>query len=253
MSKLPTPVPRRRPRIPPPRPVRQRRRRWGLGALLLAPFLLVAGIGGWLWMHWPDEVVIDPQMRIDALTDELQQEVEARRQAEAEQQRALRRLSLLETEIDAYREDVERQEAELARLRDEVAFYERLAENNDDASLGLRDLALQSTGQSGVWDVVFQVYRPGLNRSLDVRWSLEIVGRFEGDDEEITLDHEDLGVEQERDIEGFRLLRNARVRVVLPEGFTPEAVVVRVEPEDEDGPDAVTKRGEWDRMAGEGA
>lgn len=192
-------------------------------------------------------------MRIDALTDELQQEVEARRQAEAEQQRALRRLSLLETEIDAYREDVERQEAELARLRDEVAFYERLAESNDDASLGLRDLALQSTGQSGVWDVVFQVYRPGLNRSLDVRWSLEIAGRFEGDDEDTTLDHEDLGVEQERDIEGFRLLRNARVRVVLPEGFTPEAVVVRVEPEDEDGPDAATKRGEWDRMAGEGA
>ncbi|WP_026340428.1 DUF6776 family protein [Thioalkalivibrio thiocyanoxidans] len=221
--------------------------------LLLAPFLLVAGIGGWLWMHWPDEGVIDPQMRIDALTDELQQEVEARRQAEAEQQRALRRLSLLETEIDAYREDVERQEAELARLRDEVAFYERLAESNDDASLGLRDLALQSTGQSGVWDVVFQVYRPGLNRSLDVRWSLEIAGRFEGDDEDTTLDHEDLGVEQERDIEGFRLLRNARVRVVLPEGFTPEAVVVRVEPEDEDGPDAATKRGEWDRMAGEGA
>ncbi|WP_018860693.1 MULTISPECIES: DUF6776 family protein [unclassified Thioalkalivibrio] len=253
MSKLPTPVPRRRPRIPPPRPVRQRRRRWGLGVLLLAPFLLVAGIGGWLWMHWPDEGVIDPQVRIDALTGELQREVAARQQAEAEQQRARRQLSLLEAEKDAYREDVERQEAELARLRDEVAFYERLAENNNDSSLGLRDLALQATGQSGVWDVVFQIYRAGLNRSLDVSWSLEITGRFEGDDEDTTLDQDELGVEQSRSIEGFRLLRNVRARVVLPEDFTPEGVTVRVEPDEEDGPEPTMKRGEWDRMTGEGA
>lgn len=253
MSNLPTPAPRRRPRIPPPRPVRQRRWRWGLGGLLLVPFVLVAGIGVWLWMHWPDEGVIDPQVRIDALMGELQREVDARQQAEAEQQRAERRLSLLDTEVDAYREDVERQEIELARLRDQVAFYERLAENDQDASLGLRDLALRPTGQAGVWDVLFQIYRPGLNRSLDVRWSLEIAGRFEGDDADTTLDQDDLGVEQERAIEGFRLLRNVRARVVLPEGFTPSGVTVRVEPDEDNGPEAVMKRGEWNRMAGEGA
>ncbi len=247
------PVPRlpRRPRIPARRrPSRRRRGTWWAGLLAIALVLAaVAGGLGWLASERHDGTAcVEPQAGIEALRADLEREVAARQTAEEALRRAEQHLAIKEAELAAYAGDIERQEKELQTLRDELAFYQRLAEGSGEDGLGIRALRLQPTGQSGVFDVSFQLYRPGLGRSVDLRWSLEVDGLAADAEEPSTLDAEALGLDSGRTLEELRLLRHQRVRIRLPEGFEPQHLTLRASAEDDEELDPVSERADWDRL-----
>ncbi|WP_026142902.1 MULTISPECIES: DUF6776 family protein [unclassified Thioalkalivibrio] len=246
-------VPRlpRRPRIPARRraPGRGRGVWWVLllaGALVLA---LVVGMGSWLAKDLREgSATVDPQAGLDSLRKDLEQEIAARREAEEALLRAEQQMAIKGAEVAAFANDIERQEAELQALREELAFYQRLAEGAGEDGLGIRALGLQRTGQAGVFDVSFQFYRPGLGQSVDLTWSLEVDGVLAGEEGVSTLDAEALDVDSARTLEGLRLLRNQRVRIRLPEGFEPQYLTLRASAEDDEDLEPVSERAEWGRL-----
>ncbi len=240
----------RRPRIPTRRRTSGRRGSGWLLALLggVLVAVLIAGVV-WFALGPPDDTVeMDPQQGIDALRDDLEAEIAARQAAEEALRRAEQQLEIKTAEVAAFSGDIERQEAELLELRDDLAFYQRLAEGSGEDGLGIRSLQLQRTGQSGVFDVLFQLYRPGLNRSVDVEWTLEVEGYREGEEETTTLDAEALELDGDRTVQGLRLLRNHRVRIQLPEGFEPRRLTLSVSAEDDDDLEPVSEGAGWDRL-----
>ncbi len=243
----------RRPRIP--APAGRRRLSAKLGRALLATLglaLLVAMAYG-AWAHWPRAAEFDYAAQLETLREEVARQAQARRVVEAEKIRLEQRLRLRAVEVESRDAMVERQEMEILALRDELAFYQRLADDRLEAPLGIRGLAVQESGQAGVFDVIFQAYRPGLDGSLDARWVLEIDGR-EGDSDEVRqLGHAELGVEADARLTGLRLVRNVRVRISLPDGFAPGRVTIRLIPEDNEELDPVEATGDWERLTEEGA
>ena len=245
---LPRPASRRRPRIPAPESHRRRRLRWlqaTLGLVVTAALVMTAG--SW-WEHFQRPAAGTPEAQLDALHAQLTREIEVRQRAEAERHRAERLLEMKRAEVESFREDIERQEGELAVLRDELAFYQRLADNRVEAPLGIRQVAVQDTGHERVADVIFQVFRPGLNNALTLHWDLEITGRHAGERDTVALTGSDLGLGETRTLEGVRLLRSVRARVTLPDGFTPERVTITVVPDDNDDFDGVEERAAWDQL-----
>jgi len=245
---LPRTTGRRRPRIPAPESHRRRRLRWlqaTLGVVALAALVVAAGS---LWEQFQRPAPGTPEAQLDAVHAQLTREIEVRQRAEAERHRAERLLVMKRAEVESFRDDIERQEAELVALRDELAFYQRLADNRVEAPLGIRHFSAQETGREDVVDVIFQVFRPGLNNPVTVHWDLEITGRHAGERDSVELAGSDLGLDEARTLDGVRLLRSVRARVALPEGFTPERVTVTVEPDDNDDLESVQERADWDQL-----
>lgn len=245
---LPGNTGRRRPRIPASESQRRRRLQWLRGILGLVAVAVLALALASLWDRLQRPPADSPEAQLDALYAQLTREVEVRQRAEAERHRAERLLAMKRAEVESFREDIERQEAELAELRDDLAFYQQLADNRVEAPLGIRRFAVQETGHERVVDVVFQVFRPGLNNPVTVHWDLEITGRHAGERDTVALTGSDLGLAEARTLEGVRLLRSVRARVTLPEGFTAERVIVTVEPDDNDDLDGVEERADWDQL-----
>lgn len=247
------PVPRlpRRPRIPARRRASGRRRaawRVALPAVALLGAVIV-GAGAWIAGDLRDRpATVDPQAGLDALRVDLEREMAARREAEETLRRVEQQLAIKDAEVAAFAGDIERQEAELQALRDDLAFYQRLAEGSGEDGLGIRALRLQRTGQAGVFDVAFQFYRPGLGRSVDLEWSLQVDGVAAGEEDMSTLDADALGLDAGRTLEDLRLLRNQRVRIRLPEGFEPRYLTLRASADDDEDLEPVTERADWDRL-----
>ncbi|WP_026279817.1 DUF6776 family protein [Thioalkalivibrio sp. ALJ16] len=211
--------------------------------------VLVVGVALWWTEPRPEAPdVAEAREGIEALRADLERETAARQAAEESLRRAEQELEIQRAEVRAFADDIDRQESELLVLRDELAFYQRLAEGGGGDVLGVRALRLQRTGQAGVFDVAFQFYRPGLNRSLDLDWSLEVEGRSADGEDRVTLDAEDLGLDADRSMEGLRLLRSQRVRIRLPEDFEPQRLTLRAVARDEEDIDPVTEQAEWDRL-----
>ena len=245
-----------RPRLPriPRIPARRRsgsgrRGGWWRAGLLMLILVLVAG-GAWLVENWREDIrdTVDAQRGIEGLRDDLEQALVARQAAEEARRHAEQQLEMKTAELAAFSGDIERQEAELLELREELAFYRRLAEGAGEDALGIRSLQLQRTGQSGVFDVVFQLYRPGLSRSVDLRWALEVEGYATGEEALSTLETDALGLENDRLVEGFRLLRNQRARIQLPEGFEPVGLTLRASAANDEDLEPVSEWADWDRL-----
>ncbi len=246
-------VPRlpRRPRIP-ARRKSSGRRGGAWRTVLLAGVLLVIGVvvaGVWLTGAGRDETPTeDSRAGIDALRADLEREVAARQEAEEALRRAEQQLAIKNAEVSAFAGDIERQEAELLALRDELAFYQGLAEGAGEDGLGIRGLRLQRTGEAGVFDVSFQLYRPGLGRSVDLRWTLEVDGVPADEEDVVTLDADALGLDAARTLEDLRLVRNQRVRIRLPEDFEPRHLALRASAEDDEDLEPASERAEWGRL-----
>ncbi|MGM0554271.1 MAG: DUF6776 family protein [Pseudomonadota bacterium] len=223
-------------------------------SLLVALVLsLAASVVYAAWKHWPSVAEFDYAAELESLREEIARQAQARRAAEAEQVRLEQHLRLRTLEVESRDAMLERQETEIRALRDELAFYQRLTGDRLEAPMGIRSLAVQASGQAGVFDVVFQAYRPGLEGSLDVRWSLEIEGRAADSGEVRRLGHAELGIEGDTRLADLRLVRNVRARVSLPDGFAPARVTVRLSPEENEELDPVELTGDWGRLSEEGA
>ncbi|MGM0672184.1 DUF6776 family protein [Thioalkalivibrio sp.] len=185
---------------------------------------------------------------INALRADVEREVAARQEAEEALRRAEQQLAFKNAEVAAFAGDIERQEAELLELRDELAFYQRLAEGAGEDGLGIRALRLQRTGQAGVFDVHFQVYRSGLDRSVDLQWTLEVDGVPADEEDVVTLDADALDLDAARTLENLTLVRNQQVRIRLPEDFEPRQLTLRASAEDDEDLEPVAERAEWDRL-----
>ncbi|WP_019624960.1 DUF6776 family protein [Thioalkalivibrio sp. ALJT] len=218
--------------------------------LTIALVVPVVVIALWWTGSLPDslEVVADAHEGIETLQAELERETAAHQAAVAALRRTQQELEMQRAEVQAFAADIERQESELLMLRDELAFYRRLAEGAEGDGLGIRALRLQRTGQARGFDVTFQLYRPGLNRSLDLEWSLEVEGYAAEGEDRIVLDADALGVDADRSVAGLRLLRGQRVRIRLPEGFEPQRLTLRAVAKDEENIEPVAEQVAWDRL-----
>lgn len=238
----------RRPRI---RISRQRRGsgRWRGWLAGTAGLSLLLGAGLWIGDQLRQQPPsVDLEHSLEVLRADLQREIEARRQAEAAWRRIEQRLLFKTAEVEAFAADVKRQETELAFLREELAFYERLADGFDDTALGIRALQLQRTGEAGVFEASFQLYRPGLNRPVTVEWQLRLEGRQPEEDQVTVLSGDELGLDAERTVQDFRLLRTQQVRIRLPRGFRPIRLTLVAAAENNDDSQSARVVADWDRL-----
>lgn len=247
----PAPKPPRLPQRPRIRTYRQRRERgrWRWWLAGTAGLSLLLGAGLWIGdqlRQQPPSVNLEDSLQI--LRADLRREIEARRQAQAAWRRIEQRLRLRTAEVEAFAADVERQEAELAFLREELAFYQRLADGFDDTALGIRALQLRRTGEAGVFEARFQLYRPGLNRPVSVAWELHLEGRQPEDDQVTALSGDDLGLAAERTVKDLRLLRTQRFRIRLPRDFRPTRLTLIAAAGNTDDSPSARVVAEWDRL-----
>ncbi|WP_018935152.1 DUF6776 family protein [Thioalkalivibrio sp. ALJ24] len=236
----------RRPRVPAPRRLRRHPLRRALAPLLLVLLLITVAV--WWWQqvgHEPDaaETSTLRDARLDELQAALAELADERDAAVRERLRGERRADVAEAELAACRREAEAREAELLALRDELAFYQRLADDAGGDRVGLRNVAVHETGLADEYELLFQIYRSGLRGEFPLSWTLELEG-YE-DDNAVTLEAADLGLEDADEREfALRFLRTVQVRLVLPEGFSPERLSFTVDP-DEDGPDRIEKTTGW--------
>ncbi len=236
---------RRRPRVPAPRRLRGHPLRRAVAPVLVLMMVGAAGVWWWLNAGVPQstEVTRERDARLLELQSALQELAQERDAAVRERLRSERHREVVEAELAACRRDAEAREAELLVLREELAFYQRLADDAGGDRIGLRNIAVHETGIEGEYELIFQVHRAGLRGEVPVSWDLELEGERDG--ERVSQGTDDLGpdLQSGRSFD-LRFLRTVRVRLVLPEGFGPQRLSIRVDPE-EDGPDRIEETRGW--------
>jgi hypothetical protein len=148
-----------------------------------------------------------------------------------------KRVALLETSekinAEAYRQ-VEAQlielQARILKQQEELAFYEGIVASDQTAGLRIQDFALVA----GVDDAAFSlrlVLAQALRNDREVSGYIELAVEGTRGGESLTLDLGDLAAgEDERLDFSFRYFQNLEADLVLPEGFAPQRVIVKLTP-----------------------
>ena len=147
------------------------------------------------------------------------------------------RVALLETSekinAEAYRQ-VEAQlielQARILKQQEDLAFYEGIVASDQTAGLRIQDFALVP----GVDDSAFSlrlVLAQALRNDREVSGYIELAVQGTRGGEPLTLDLRDLAASEDERLDfSFRYFQNLEADLVLPKGFAPERVIVKLTP-----------------------
>ncbi len=214
--------------------------------LLLSGLALVlaALLGAWAGARW---LADEPPM-----TRDLSQALEAlgaERDRLAQELAIARRGSQVATEAgEQLKAQIVALESELAGVRSDVAFYQRLlGTGGERRGLAVHDLRLTPTASSAVYR-----FRLTLSQNLEkarvVEGSLALLAEGILDTRMVELDGAALGIRLIGDTERFRFkyFQEFEGSLELPAGFAPERLVVRLRAEERDEP--IERRFEWSEL-----
>jgi hypothetical protein len=221
--KVTKPVPRRVGVSPPP------------SGPLLPLILIGCGLAGAFFAYELGQIRagynrLESEQRYAALQKELialQEDNVARRE----------RVALLETSekinAEAYRQ-VEAQlielQARILKQQEDLAFYEGIVASDQTAGLRIQDFALVP----GVDDSAFSlrlVLAQALRNDREVSGYIELAVQGTRGGEPLTLDLRDLAASEDERLDfSFRYFQNLEADLVLPKGFAPERVIVKLTP-----------------------
>ncbi len=181
-------------------------------------------------------------------------ELEARLDEAREQNDELRRkIALLETDRKIDEEAYSQVEQRLVELQNEIltqredlAFYRGIVADQE-AELRIQDLELLAGGDTASFSLRL-VLAQAMRASRRISGSVELLVVGVRDGEPLTLGLTELGVvaEQRKSLKSFsfRYFQNLEADLVLPEGFSPERVIVKLVPKGQQAK-AIEKTFDW--------
>jgi hypothetical protein len=218
--------PARRPYLVERDPVRERRRLFGLGfawAASLALLYLTL-----MYFAYPDVERIRAER--DAAREALLAAEQKLAQLEADAARYMRGQQMAERAAAELQQALAARQDEIAALRTDLGFYQRLMEGgSQQAGLAVHSLVLRASDDPRAFHYTLTLSQnPARNRQVAGTVELSVAGSSGGQSRR--LDLAELGAEAGSLPFSLRYFQRLSGVILLPEGFTPTSVGVKVIP-----------------------
>lgn len=202
-----------------------RRRRWRVYTSLAVLLALVAAYFLGVLNGRQQELSLERERnQLADQVEELEQKLRTTRDQLALQRTSTRMAEQAQGQV---RGEIRTLRDQVAELEEAVAFYKNvMAPGSGEKALSIEQLDLAETDETRRYDFRLVLTQPGDNRAfLDGQVQIRVTGQR--DDEEVTLDNNDvLGSGSETGFR-FRYFQELTGRLELPEGFEPERVTVK--------------------------